>query len=259
MAKWLNDLFKTYMEEQLEEDLSQNNKQSETPIIGGIYFGSLKALYEDKPNKPLYYLIIDKVDDNLYEVLKISDHHEFATNVDVILDIGTMKVIVQTDTNFYLTNEEINKFILIYKISEQELHKMLTFRDGEPTSLKTGVTPIFNEDIRKKFKQEEFNQIKDYHMRIFALLSEDELEEEPKVKVYILKSLSQVCSVISARVQITYHSDDINSLFKNCEIVNAQDLEFISLEDGTVAIYQDPVINGFYLIEPPWFWVVIIL
>jgi len=248
MAKWLNDLFKDYMKEELEEDLTQNNKQTD-PILSGIYFGSLKALDKNKPNKPLYFLIIDKVDENLYEVLKVSDHHVFATNVDVVLDIGTMKVIVQTDTNFYLTEEEINKFILIYKISEQELHKILAFRDGELTNLKTGVTPIYDEDIRKRFKQEEFNQIKDYHLRIFTILSENEAEEQPNVKVYILKSLSQICDVISARVQITYHSDDINSLFKNYEIVNIQDLEFVNLEDGSVAVYQDPVIGGFYLIE----------
>jgi len=251
MAKWLNDLFEDYMKEELEEDLSQNNKQTD-PILSGIYFGSLKALDLSKANKPLYFLVIDKIDENLYEVLKVSDHYEFATNVDVILDIETMKVIVQTDTNFYLTNEEINKFILIHKISEQELHKILAFRDGEPTNLKTGVTPIYDEDIRKRFKQEEFNQIKDYHLRIFAILSEDELEEKPKVKVYILKSLSQICDVISARIQITYiNSNDISSLFKDCDIVKVPDnLEHLNLDNGYVAVYQDPVIGGFYLIEP---------
>ena len=177
MAKWLNDLFKDYMEEELEEDISQNSKQSD-PMISGIYFGSLKALDESKPNKPLYFVIIDKIDNNLYEAIKVSDHYEFATNVDVILNIGTMKVTAQTDTNFYLTEEEINKFILIHKITEQELHKILAFRDGDTMEgIKIGVTPIYDEDIRNKFKQEEFNQIKDYHMRIFTFLSEPEGDE----------------------------------------------------------------------------------
>jgi len=178
MAKWLNDLFKDYLEEELEENLTQNSKQSGFPILGGIYFGSLKALDSNKVNKPLYFLVIDKIDDNLFEVLKVSDYYEFATNVDVVLDIGTMKVIVQTDTNFYLTKEEINRFVLIHKITEQELHKILAFRDGDILEgIKTGVTPIFDEDIRKRFKQEEFTQIKDFHLRIFAILAEPENED----------------------------------------------------------------------------------
>jgi len=178
MAKWLNDLFEDYMEEELD-DIPYSNQTP--PIIGGIYFGSLKSLDTNKPNKPLFFLVVDKVDDDLYEVLKVSDHYEFATNIDIILDIGTMKVIVEIDNNFYLKEDEIGKFILIHQITEEEVNKILAFRDGErPSYLKTGFTPIFEEDIRNKFHQEEFNQIKDYHMRVFEILSEDEelLEEE---------------------------------------------------------------------------------
>jgi len=178
MAKWLNDLYKEYMEEELEEAPSACFQQTE-PVVGGIYFGSLKSLDENKPNKPLYFLIVDKIDKDLYEVLKVSDHYEFATNIDVILDIGTMKVIVETDNNFYLTSSEIKKFVLIHTITEQELHKILSFRDGDVLEgIKTGVTPIFDEDIRNKFKQEEFNQIRDFHLRIFVFLSEPEEDEK---------------------------------------------------------------------------------
>jgi len=179
MAKWLNDLYKDYMEEELPENLFSGNQEQMPPVIGGIYFGSLKVLEPNKPNKPLYFLVIDKIDNDLYEVLKVSDYYEFATNVDVILDIGTMKVIIETDNNFYLTTNEINKFRLIHKITEQELHKVLAFRDGDRIEgIKTGVTPIYDEDIRNKFKQEEFNQIKDWHMRIFAILTEPEEEND---------------------------------------------------------------------------------
>jgi len=178
MAKWLDDLYKEYMEEELEENLSSGFQEQTSPVVGGIYFGSLKALDPNKPNKPLYFLVIDKVDNDLYEVLKASDHYEFATNIDTILDIGTMKVIIETDNNFYLTTNEINKFKLIHKITEQELHKILAFRDGDMAEgIKTGVTPIYDEDIRNRFKQEEFNQIKDWHMRIFILLAEPEEDE----------------------------------------------------------------------------------
>jgi hypothetical protein len=175
MAKWLNDLYKEYVEEELEENIYNSEISNKQINVGGIYFGSLKSLDENKPNKPLYFLVVDKVDDNIYEVLKVSDYHLFATNSDIFLDLGTMTVIVETDDNFYLTSEEVSKFIPIYQISVEELNKILAFRDGVLSEgLKKGFTPIFEDDIRNKFKQEEFNQIKEFHTRIFEILAEEE-------------------------------------------------------------------------------------
>ncbi|MBX0310189.1 MAG: hypothetical protein JHC31_00030 [Sulfurihydrogenibium sp.] len=169
MAKWLKCLYEEYLQEELEEELSFNS----SVVIGGLYFGSLKALDENKPNKPLYFLVIDKVDDDLYEVLKATDHYLFATASDVLIDLGTMKIAVETDNNFYLTEKEISKFKLIHQISEEELNKIVAFRDGQSAEIKKGFTPIFEDDIRRKFKREEFNQIKEFHSRIFEILEED--------------------------------------------------------------------------------------
>ncbi|MBX0313186.1 MAG: hypothetical protein JHC31_15735 [Sulfurihydrogenibium sp.] len=174
MAKWLKDLYIEYIEEELEENIYNSAISNKQPVIGGVYFGSLRSLDENKPNKPLYFLVVDKVDDNIYEVLKVSDHHLFATNSDIFLDLGTMTVIVEADNNFYLTSEEISKFIPIHKISKEELNEILAFRDGYQSNLKTGFTPIFEDDIRNKFKKEEFNQIKEFHTRIFEILAEPE-------------------------------------------------------------------------------------
>jgi len=44
MAKWLKSLFEDYMEEELD-DIPYSNQTP--PIIGGIYFGSLKSLNEE--------------------------------------------------------------------------------------------------------------------------------------------------------------------------------------------------------------------
>jgi len=172
MAKWLKDLFEDYMEEELDENICNGTISNKQINIGGIYFGSLRSLDTNRPNKPLYFIIVDKVDDNLYEVLKVSDHYKFATNIDIILDIGTMKIIIETDNNFYLKEDEINKFILIHQISEKQLEGIMSFRDGDLSKgIKTGFTPLFEEDVRNKFNQEEFNQIKDYHMRVFEILT----------------------------------------------------------------------------------------
>jgi hypothetical protein len=105
----------------------------------------------------------------------------------------------------------------------------------------------FREDVRNKFNQEEFNQIKDYHMRIFETFTEP--EEEPVKKVYILQSISQVCSVISAKIMIDYVEDAsiLDVWFKGIETIEADD--FVSLDEGEVAICHDPK-GGFYLIQP---------
>ena len=208
MAKWLNDLYNEYIKEELEENIynSVANKQ----LIGGIYFGSLKSLNKDKPNKPLYFLVVDKVDNNIYEVLKVSDYHLFATNSDIFLDLGIMTVIVETDNNFYLTSEEVSKFIPIYQIPETELNKILAFRDGVLSEgLKKGFTPIFEDDIRNKFKEEEFNQIKEFHTRIFQILAEpDEIVVEIALSKFALNTDPTPQKATYTDDFVLYHGDD---------------------------------------------------
>ncbi len=171
MAKWLDNLYQEYIQEELEENI--HNGAISQPIEGGIYFGSLKSLNKDKPNKPLYFLVLRKIDSNLYEVMKVSDWHHFASNTDLILELPTMTLMIEIPNNFYLTSEEISKFILIDTLSKEEVADILKFRDGHKSGLKKGFTPIFEDDIRNKFKEEEFNQIKEFHTRIFEILAED--------------------------------------------------------------------------------------
>ena len=173
MAKWLDVLFNDYLQEELGEDVKSS---SNTPVvIGGVYFGSLAFLNPEKPKKPLYFIIVDFIGDDMYEVLKVSDRYEFATNRDVLLDIPGMTVMVEVGNNFYLSEGEIKKFTLISQVSEQDVQDILAFRDGEEPSrpLRVGVTPIYEEDVRNKFHQAEFRMIEDLHIRVFALMCED--------------------------------------------------------------------------------------
>jgi len=178
MAKWLKDLFEDYVKEVLEEDFMSS---SNAPVvIGGLYFGSLRSIDERKPNKPLFFLIVDKIDNELYEVFKVSDHYEFATSRNVLLDVPGLTVMVEVSNNFYLTEDEIKRFVLIHQVSEQDVQDILLFRDGEEPSrpLRVGVTPIYREDIRNQFNETEFRMIEDLHLRVFAILQDPE-EEEP--------------------------------------------------------------------------------
>jgi len=81
------------------------------------------------------------------------------------------------------------------------------------------------------------------------ILNKTETEATEVTKVYKLQSISQICSVVSARVMIYYSEDTsvLNEWFKGNEIVEADG--FVSLDEGEVAICHDPK-GGFYLIEP---------
>jgi hypothetical protein len=182
MAKWLKDLYNEYLQEQLEEDLTLAINHHSSPVIGGVYFGSLKSLNPDAPNKPLYFLVLRKIDDNLYEVLKMSDWHHFSSNTEIFIELPTMTLIIETTNNFYLTADEISRFRLIDKIDDDMLNKIKRFRRyGEDVGLRKGYTPMSKyinlgedyKDIRELFKEDEFKQIKEYHLRIFELLSEE--------------------------------------------------------------------------------------
>jgi hypothetical protein len=240
MAKWLNDLYNEYMKEELEENIYNSEISNKQINVGGIYFGSLKSLDENKPNKPLYFLIVDKVDNDLYEVLKVSDHHLFATNSDVFLDLGTMTVIVETDNNFYLKSEEVSKFIPIYQISEEELNKILAFRDGYESKLKKGFTPIFEDDIRNKFKKEEFNQIKEFHTRIFEILAEPEeivIEIAPeRISEFVLRH------VASTSQKATYTDDFV--LYRGDDFIEIIVDEKYLNKKVKILLDNDTIFNG---------------
>jgi hypothetical protein len=99
----------------------------------------------------------------------------------------------------------VSKFIPIYQISEEELNRILAFREGYESELKKGFTPIFEDDIRNKFKKEEFNQIKEYHTRIFEILAEPEeqvIEIAPeRISEFVLRH------VASTSQKATYTDD----------------------------------------------------
>jgi hypothetical protein len=240
MAKWLNDLYNEYMEEELEENIYNSAISNKQINVGGIYFGSLRSLDKNKPNKPLYFLIVDKVDDDLYEVLKVSDHHLFATNSDIFLDLGTMTVIVETDNNFYLTSEEVSKFIPIYQISEEELNRILAFRDGYQSELKTGFTPIFEDDIRNKFKKEEFNQIKEFHTRIFEILAEP---EEQIIEIAPERISNLVLRHVASTSQKATYTDDF-VLYRGDDFIEIIIDEKYLNKKVKILLDNDTIFNG---------------
>jgi hypothetical protein len=226
MAKWLNDLYNEYIQEELEEDLTSFVSRSTSPVIGGIYFGSLKSLNKNKPNKPLYFLVLRKIDDNFYEVMKVSDWHHFASNTEIFIELPVMTLIIETTNNFYLTSEEISRFILIDTLGKEDLANLLKFRRGhEVQGLKKGFTPVFEDDIRRRFKQEEFNQIKEFHMRIFEILAEPEeqvIEVAPeRISKFIFKQAASTSQKASYTDDfVLYRGDDFIEIIVDEKYLN---------------------------------------
>ncbi|WP_299228620.1 hypothetical protein [Sulfurihydrogenibium sp.] len=240
MAKWLNDLYNEYMEEELEENIYNSAISNKQPVIGGVYFGSLKSLNKDKPNKPLYFLVLRKIDDNLYEVMKVSDWHHFASNTELFLELPTMTLIIETTNNFYLTSEEISKFILIDTLSKENLTNILKFRRGHEIQGLKGFTPIFEDDIRNKFKQEEFNQIKEFHTRIFEILAEPEemvIEIAPeRISEFVLRH------VASTPQKATYTDDFV--LYRGDDFIEIIIDEKYLNKKVKILLNNDTVFNG---------------
>jgi len=171
MAIWLKDLFQEYLEEELKEKIRIPMVSRKPPVIGGVYFGGLKTLDKSKPNKPLYFLVVRRIDKRFYEVFKVSDWHLFASHRDVIIKLPEMTLMVETGNNFYLTEAEIKRFLLISSLPEDEVNKIKKFRSGRKVEgLKKGFEPIFSDDIRNKFSSQEFELIKEFHMRLFTCI-----------------------------------------------------------------------------------------
>jgi len=136
---------------------------------GGIYFGTFKK-------KPFWFLVID-TEGELCECLKASDWICFWSSHNLLVDIGMIKLLIEPANNFWLTKDEISQFRLVYELSPEVVQEILDYRDGEPLrTLRKGLAPIFEDEVREKFDKDEFDLIRDYHLRVFALLCEPEEE-----------------------------------------------------------------------------------
>jgi hypothetical protein len=161
-------------EESLREDYGEVNG-SGIVEIGGIYLTVINK-------KPVYYVVVRQVSDNYFEALKMTSYYEFATDSDIFykLDFENQLYIIETALNFYLTKQEIENSVYIESINEDFIEKILLHRDNKKTAdLKTGFEYPFSNKYIKKFKEQEFKIIKDYHLRIFEIL--DQIEESDNI------------------------------------------------------------------------------
>jgi hypothetical protein len=153
----LRQLYKAYKRETQRELPSANS-----PVkVGGIYFGTFRR-------KPFWFVVVDDNDD-LCEAMKCSDWICFHSCYNLLVNIGMLKLLIEPANSFWFTRDEVSHFKLIHTLSNDIVQDLLDYREGG--SLKTlvkGLTPIFEDDVKSKFDRDEFNMIKDYHLRILA-------------------------------------------------------------------------------------------
>jgi len=154
----LKALYKEYRREKQAEIKPANSEAQ----IGGVYFGTLKK-------KPFWFIIVNQVN-GMYECMKASDWTCFWSSYNLLINLGTIDLLIEPGNNFWFSKEEVSKYKLIHTVDVSVVDEILDYREGKPLkTLKKGLTPIFVKDPRYKFVQDEFKMIKDYHLRAFVL------------------------------------------------------------------------------------------
>ena len=142
-------------------------KKQEKIEIGNIYL-----TFED--HIPIYYIIYDQIDEDTYEVLKMSDWVELGNENDLLTRINDEWFIVETWNNFYLTADQINRSIFFSKISDKDFDLIKKFLSGEIKELpreKRGLK-AGESSYQMKFHEKESEIVRKYKLLPFEQLPE---------------------------------------------------------------------------------------
>jgi hypothetical protein len=132
--------------------------------IGKIYQGNLKELNNNLDENLMFVVVrkihLKEINKDVFEVLKLSENDKKFKFGARIIDENNKMLILQITNNFYLTEEELQKFQVINEIPIEDIEKILEIRKEYQN------IEVSCEETRK-----EFEKIKDYHMRIFEILN----------------------------------------------------------------------------------------
>jgi hypothetical protein len=177
MKKDIREIIYRLYEESLQEEPFEEEFREEFEeevVIGGVYLGKLNG-------KNIIFVIIDKIGE-YFEVLKISQYWELGTASDILYKDEILgMLIIETDLNFYLKDDEIKKFKKIDIIDIDDVEKIKEYRELSieeklKSNVERGLFYPYGNVWVEKFKEEELKSIEEYHLRIFDIL--DELEKE---------------------------------------------------------------------------------
>jgi len=141
---------------------------------------------------PIYYLIYDQADEDLYEVLKMSSWVELGNENDLLTKIDDEWFIVETWNNFYLTKDKINRSIYYGRIPKEDfdlIKKFLTRKIKELPEGKRGL--IAGEgSYQMEFHKKESEIVRKYKLLPFERLEDFENTIELPLEKEILLDMA---------------------------------------------------------------------
>jgi len=228
----LEKIYDAYLEEienPVEEHNEEINKVLEEKIMNmfkqplkekaiekenrNIEFGNVYVMFME--DIPVYYMIYEEVDENLFEVLKITNYWELSSNIDLITKINDELFAIETWNFFYLTEKEIRNFIYYGKIKEDDYMLIKAFKEGNIKELpqnRRGLTPISDDSIQAKFKEKEAELVRAYAFRLLK-----ELFEEPIILNIAPEKEEELLMAFAASTEKTIIRSDLFLLRKDKE------------------------------------------
>ena len=152
-----------------------------------IHKGNIYLMFEDQI--PIYYIIYDQIDEDLYEVLKMSQWVELGNENDLLTKIDDEWFIVETWNNFYLTADQIKSSIFYGKILSEDFELIKKFLNGEIKELpreKRGLT-VGEGSYQIKFHKKESEIVRKYKLLPLEELGELEntIELPPEKEILL--------------------------------------------------------------------------
>ncbi len=190
MGNYFKELYEAYMRninENAEDELKMiaeelgleykkpENKNEKEPKFGDVFFIELD-------NIPVYYIILDEEDKDIFKVAKVSEWWRLANQNDMLTEILGDTFIIEPWNKFFLTREEIEKSSYIDTISKEDKDLLKDFLEGKieelPENKRGSFVPEGNYNFyQNKFHKKEAEMVKDYGLRIFEIIDNKELED----------------------------------------------------------------------------------
>ena len=135
-------------------------------------FGSI--YYRTEFNRDFYFVIKEKVDDELYECYLITSFPELANHNDLIVfekDTETW-LAIHTWLKIYLTEKEIKNSIFINYLSSEDKRILLDYENNKIKELpknKRGIIAFSENSYQIKYHKYLSNTFKDLILRVFII------------------------------------------------------------------------------------------
>ncbi|GAB6078762.1 hypothetical protein [Hydrogenobaculum acidophilum] len=139
-------------------------KQDRIPIDKGNIYLTFKN------HIPIYYLVYEEYENNIFEVLKATTWVELTNHEDFIVDINSELFAVEIWNNFYLKEDDIKNSVFIGKILEEDMEVINKYKNGLIEELpleKRGVFSLNPVSYQQFFHKKESEIVREYKFFIF--------------------------------------------------------------------------------------------